>query len=288
MSASQPLILDTEVPAVGMIADPLPEYPLMGPELYHTADGDTPPEPDQGVYEMLVAAKGELGMSRRVSVIDAKNWSPDPALLDVLDVLVLSSDRLACDVGGLLAVRNWVLGGGHLWIVLNEVQIETVSALLGDAFTTVLVDRVNLTHLSLINARLDPAQQTPVEVDLEQPVEFGACDPGCSHGDRYGQWLACRFLATVGSGTGVFHDVVGGGVDPARKLNWPILRKDCSTSGRWLTLARRNCSPFCHSRLGIAFFPVRPSRHCSAAFWRPRCLPGSGSIASAVQNTCCG
>ena len=250
MMASQPLVLDAEVPAVGMIGDVKAEHPRTGPDVYHTADGDGPPEPDQSVYEMVVAAKLELGMSRRVSVFDAKDLPPDPALLDVLDVLVLSTDRLAADAGGVLTVRDWVLGGGRLWIVLNEVQAETVSALLGDAFTTVLVDRVNLTHLSLINARLDPAQQTPVEVELEQPVGLVRVIPAWSHSDGYGQWLACRFLATFGGGTRIFHGVVTRGLDPPGYAHWPILRQESLDKRPVADVGPVELQPFLSQQIG--------------------------------------
>lgn len=197
---SHPLLLDTEASAVGLIGDVELLNPTAERKPYHTVYSDWPPEPDELVYEMVVAAKCELGMSRSVSIFDAKNLPPDPAVLDVLDALVLSSDRLASDVGGVSAVRDWVLAGGRLWILLSEVQPETVVALLGDAFTTAVVDRVKLTHLRWLDAQLDPALQTPVEMELEQPAELVRVIPeGVTLMYTVNDWPAA-FWQRVGAG----------------------------------------------------------------------------------------
>ena len=75
-----------------------------------------------------MAAKRAQDLSRRVSILETNDLPIDPACLAVVDVLVVSSDCLATDPGGIALVRDWVLGGGHLWIMLDEVQPDTVSA----------------------------------------------------------------------------------------------------------------------------------------------------------------
>ncbi len=170
--ASQPLILDPEIPAVGMLADVDGVYPPPGYKPFHVAESDVPLDPDELAYEMVVAAKRGRELSRRVSVLDSKVLPPDPAILDVLDVLVLTTDRIATDPGCLTAIRDWVLAGGRLWIALDEIQADTVSALMGDAFATTVVDRVALTSVHLTDARLTSELRTSLDIELEEPAQL--------------------------------------------------------------------------------------------------------------------
>ena len=139
-------------------------------------------------------------LSRRVSIFDSRDLPFESALLDVVDVLVLSTDRLASDPGGITIVRDWVLGGGRLWILLDEVQPDTVAALMGDAFATAVVDRVDVTHLEMSNARMDPGQQTTVTIDLEQSVDHVRVVPvGVTVTDTVNGWPAA-FWQPMGAG----------------------------------------------------------------------------------------
>ncbi len=172
MLASKPIILDHEIPAVAMIADLDARQTGEGGVPYHTGTPGPPLAPDELVYEMVLAARQAQDLTRRVSVLDAVDLPPDPASLDVIDVLVVCSDRLVSDPGGIALVRDWVLGGGHLWIMLDEVRPDTVAAVMGDAFATTIVDRVRLTHLRIQNARYDVIEQPFEDVELEEPVEL--------------------------------------------------------------------------------------------------------------------
>jgi hypothetical protein len=170
MLASQPVILDREAPAVGLIADMDSSRNVPNAPPYHTRMSMLPGAPDEPIYELVMAAKRAQNQTRRVSVFEADDLPGDPAALAVMDVLALSTDRVAADAGGIALVRDWVLDGGHLWIMLDEVRPETVSALLGDAFTTTIVDRVGLTHVRIQNARYETIEQPVEDVELEEPV----------------------------------------------------------------------------------------------------------------------
>ncbi len=135
-----------------------------------------------------------------MSIFDSRDLPFESALLDVVDVLVLSTDRLASDPGGITTVRDWVLGGGRLWILLDEVQPDTVAAFMGDAFATAVVDRVNVTHLEMSNARMDPGQRTTVTIDLEQSVDHVRVVPvGVTVTDTVNGWPAA-FWQPMGAG----------------------------------------------------------------------------------------
>jgi len=170
--ASQPVFLDSERPGVGLIADLDPPYDAESGIAYHRGLLQPPPAPDDSVYELVLAAKRAQNLTRRLSVFDSEDLPIDPAGLAVLDVLVLSTDRVATDPNGVQMLRDWVLGGGHLWILLDEVQPSTVAAVLGDAYATTLVDRVALMRLRMVNVRYIDIDQPVEEIELEEPVQL--------------------------------------------------------------------------------------------------------------------
>jgi hypothetical protein len=121
---------------------------------------------------MVSAAKLGAGLGPGVS-----EWYEDllPPVLESLaglDQLALSNNRLASDAAGLVAVRQWLFGGGRLWIMLDAVDPATVELLLGDAFHLHVVDRVGLTEVLIEDARPDkePYKQEPRE--FEEPVDL--------------------------------------------------------------------------------------------------------------------
>ncbi len=170
--SAQRLLLDHDTPAVGIIGDLRDVQPPPDEGPFYTGRAEALPVPDDAVYEMVIAAKRFRNLSRRISDFAAEDLPAAQGCLDVLDVLVLSTDRLASDPGGIAAVRDWVLGGGHLWILLSEVQSDTVSAIMGEAFGTQTVDRVQLTQLEMHNARTDQAYEMNEQLTFEQPVGF--------------------------------------------------------------------------------------------------------------------
>jgi len=90
--------------------------------------------------------------------------------LQSLDHLVLSSDRLARDPAGLIAVRRWLGAGGRLWVMLDRVEPATVELLLGDGFGCRAVDRVGLTRVEIVDAAGSGTGCPPREFDA--PVDL--------------------------------------------------------------------------------------------------------------------
>ena len=52
---------------------------------------------------------------------------------DGMDQFVLASNRLSQDPLGTQALRYWLERGGHLWIMLDKVDSQTIAPLLGEA-----------------------------------------------------------------------------------------------------------------------------------------------------------
>jgi hypothetical protein len=93
--------------------------------------------------------------------------------LDGLNQLVVCGDRPASDVAGRAAIRDWLRGGGKLWLMLDLVQPETVQLLLGDVFGYQVVDRVGLTQVDICRTDRDGnAVSSDAPREYDQPVEL--------------------------------------------------------------------------------------------------------------------
>ncbi|MEO1993921.1 MAG: hypothetical protein ABGZ17_01430 [Planctomycetaceae bacterium] len=102
-----------------------------------------------------------------------------PELLQGLDQAVICTDRLNTDPAGTAALRRWIQSGGYAWIMLDQVQPETVAALLGDAFDTHIVDRISLNSVLMVGEQgrsKTPADPEPRE--FEDPIPFVRVIPG--------------------------------------------------------------------------------------------------------------
>ena len=92
--------------------------------------------------------------------------------LGAIDQLVLCGDRPAEDAAGREAIRDWLRGGGRLWIMLDRVEPETVRLLLGEALCYQVVDRVGLTRIEMQHVVGRSTSPVDSPQDLDDPVEF--------------------------------------------------------------------------------------------------------------------
>ncbi len=178
VDGGRPLIVFREPVAVGIIGDfQRPSWPVRDVPFY------TGPEkevlaPDEVVYELVQAGKTAEELSARVSVLNAREMPAESAGLDALDVLVVSTDQVALDPDAVALIRGWVLGGGNLWIMLDELSEVSAAAILGESFTSTVVDRVQLTDLKIESVRTDVPPQEPVLLTFDEPVAFARVLPG--------------------------------------------------------------------------------------------------------------
>lgn len=119
-----------------------------------------------------MAIRTSTDRSPRVRELDGPFMPPLVEALDGMDHLVLCGDRLAQDAAGLDAVRRWLHRGGRLWIMLDQVQPETVELLLDDVCTLEIVDRTELTEVQIegLGPAARDSDQHPRE--FESPVEM--------------------------------------------------------------------------------------------------------------------
>lgn len=124
------------------------------------------------VRELVAVFRQVSQLSGRISSVKQRFLPPFPEALDGVDHFVIGSDRIADDVAGLRALREWLERGGTLWVMLDLVSPRTAAAILGDDLDLQVVDRVSLTHVQFRNG---PGYQYRTEVEplvVEEPIDF--------------------------------------------------------------------------------------------------------------------
>lgn len=99
---------------------------------------------------------------------------PSARALDSLDQIVIGGDMILQDTLAVARIRNWLMSGGRLWIMLDQVSPESVRALLGDAVCYSEMNRVELNDFSLQQVP-QHASAAPYDPDVwssEIPVDF--------------------------------------------------------------------------------------------------------------------
>lgn len=139
-SGEQPLVLDTETGTLIAARDRFITGML--------ADGDS----DQGnvdddALHAALAMRRVFDLSNRLAYLRVGELPTMPAGWDGLNALVVSMDSPDLDAAQIAALRSWLLSGGRLWIMLDQVDPAFARRLLGDAWTCDVVDDVDLTDV---------------------------------------------------------------------------------------------------------------------------------------------
>jgi hypothetical protein len=159
-------------------------------------------EQRHAMVELAVATRISMGRTRRLTIMDVEDVPVEAHGLDVIDEIVLCSNRIADDPARLACLRSWVEQGGRLWIRLDQVDVATVTHLLGETVPLQFVDRIGLTEFQLYRADLDQKTVGPHEFDY--PVEHvRVLANGVEVLHEVNGWPA-SFAATVGSGRVLF------------------------------------------------------------------------------------
>ena len=177
MARSKPLVITQERPAVGILGDFDRLTPPEDKLPHYTWRETSPASLDDPVFDLVRAACRSQDLSPRVTAINAREVPADRAGLDALDVIVVSTNSLAEDADVSALLRDWTLGGGSLWIMLDQMEQDSVSAILGDAFTSTIVDRVDLTELEIEDMRTNTERQESTLLEFDEAVAFARVLP---------------------------------------------------------------------------------------------------------------
>jgi len=289
---AKPLIVNDEPVAVCILGDfEVPRF-QEGPS-FHTGLGGISRAPDDGVYDLVLAARRAMRLSRRVSFLNAWKLPADMAALDSIDVLVLCSNRLADDPDAIARIQHWVLGGGCLWVLLDGMEQESVSAVLGDAFTSLVVDRVKLTEFLIEDARPDTLAYEDIHLEFDEPVDFARVVPrDVTVTDMVNDWPAA-FWQPFGEGK-VFYTTLGPRAwyraarsdDPKRsgvKYDIPFFAREplariadeCFSDRHDECLDVSSAEPFLAKQIGYRIMPKETVAGILAVFCAILCVAGA-------------
>jgi hypothetical protein len=148
----------------------------------HTAvmlDEDIPEEPALGrlpvpesradeVMRLVHVFRHVHALSEFVQTVSPGPLPPAPEAFDGVDQFVLASGRIAHDPAGMQALRRWLEQGGKVWVLLDQVELDVVAPLLGEALDFQVVDRASLTSIRLES---QGGEAAPVQ-EYERPVDL--------------------------------------------------------------------------------------------------------------------
>ena len=92
---------------------------------------------------------------------------PQSTSLDAVDQMIVATDRILHDMTSARRIRQWVRSGGRLWLMLDQLDTDSVGELLGDAMCYSEVDRLALTEFSLKSASAAGAEYTATSSDWQ-------------------------------------------------------------------------------------------------------------------------
>jgi hypothetical protein len=177
------------------------------------------------LQELVRVFRQTCGLSSKLNAVRQRFLPPIPEALEGVDQFVLGSDRIAEDANGQRALRGWLERGGHLWIPLDLLKKETVSALLGDILDLQEVDRTSVTSLHFQAGSAAAYVPEAGIREIEQPVTFvRVLAPDQRIFYTIDGWPAAS-SAAVGRGSVIFTMLGAGGwtrprvkTDPASKF----------------------------------------------------------------------
>ena len=152
-------------------------------------DGENP------TLEMVISARVARNVDRKVTQLFDAQLPGESEALKSIEHLVLASNWVKDEPATLDAIRRYVQGGGQLWIMLDQVEPETVELLLGDAFQTTVLDTIPLVETQIVVANDDQTLQSDSEPrTFEEPVPLVRTIPhGVDVAFKQGEWPAAMW-----------------------------------------------------------------------------------------------
>ena len=139
-------------------------------ELPTTPDLTSPLDRTAAVVQFARTYRLARGLSELLSPAIVPFLPPTADAYDGTDQVILAGNRVARDPIGLQAIRQWVMSGGTLWVMLDQVDVATFAPVLGDDFGFEVVNRTSLTSVRL--ARFGEDSKKVLSREFDHPVDF--------------------------------------------------------------------------------------------------------------------
>jgi hypothetical protein len=117
-------------------------------------------------YELVVAAKSSQLLGRNMAQLNDVIFPATPEAYGCIDEIIVGDNRLTHDGPAITAIRRWMYGGGHLWVMLDRSSPELLERLLGDEMHLQVVDKVELTNVKIVpTARMQGTETSQRDYD---------------------------------------------------------------------------------------------------------------------------
>ncbi len=183
------------------------------------------PRPESAAEEALHLVRSvrqACGLSELVPVLRPGPLPPVPEALEGVDHFVIASNRLRDDPLGAKALRQWLLRGGAVWIMLDLVDPESVAPLLEDSAGCAVVDRVSLTDFQLDTRGAGGRKQPGIVEQHERAVTLARVVlPAGEEAEHTVNGWPAWFSRNVGRGRVVFTTLGARGWYRPRRSNDP-------------------------------------------------------------------
>lgn len=113
-------------------------------------------EIDADSVRASLAARRSMEYSGRMAYLRENDLPTMVAGWRGMNSLVLSKDTPELDTAQLAAMRQWLLDGGRLWVMAEQVDSQFMHRLLGEEWTLEVVD-----HVPLSRVRMNPGDKEP-------------------------------------------------------------------------------------------------------------------------------
>jgi hypothetical protein len=130
------------------------------------------PEPDDEALTLARVLKATRQHTGTVQVVYPHTLPAWPKAFDSIDELILASTKIGKDPAALQALRYWLEQGGTLWVMLDRIEPELVTRVLGEAFDFQIVGKVGLTDFRIDKQSADTGLMRPLPQRHERPVDF--------------------------------------------------------------------------------------------------------------------
>ena len=157
---------------------------------------DHPKSDRDELYRIVLNARRTGKQGARLARVHDLELPPLEEGFDSASQVILATKNIEHDSAGRQALRQWVLGGGKLWIMMDRVGPDTVKLLLGDAFPAYVVDETKLREVLITDTdpNVDKGDEQQRPVFFDEPVDFVRVLPeGMQVTHKVGEWPAAMW-----------------------------------------------------------------------------------------------
>jgi hypothetical protein len=138
----------------------------------NSANGKAVPPPD--VAQLIMSSRVSQLLNNRLTSWTDTFLPEEERFYGGVDHIILLDNRIVSDFVMLTTIRNWLSGGGHLWIMLDRTSPAVLEAIFGDDFQGHEVDRIGLTTVRVDKAPTvaDPKGETGETFEYDESLPF--------------------------------------------------------------------------------------------------------------------